>query len=320
MNTLFGHDEPWRQFSSAIAGGKLHHGWILAGPRGLGKAGFALRAAAALVDPTGQHSNLVERGSHPDVIIIRRLPKEATKDDEDVDSSAELKRSITIDQIRGVQAALTTRPGLSDKRAIIIDAADDLERNGANALLKSLEEPPVGTYFLLVSHASDRLLPTLRSRCQILRFEPLNDVDMSAALTAAAPDASGDDIATLVRAGKGAPGQAIDFLGLDLGKIEAAMTSIMETGDRSNALRSELAEQLALKAAQPRYEAFLRRAPSFIAEHARQRSAKDAHSALEAWRVASSLAGRAIPLSLDKQSVVLQMGSLLASLQPHKAA
>ena len=320
MTILLGHDEPWRQFSSALTGGRLHHGWILAGPRGVGKAGFALRAAAALVDPRGQHGNLIDRGSHPDVIIIKRLPKEAAKDDQDTDDSTELKRSITIDQIRGLQASLTTRPGLSDKRAIIIDAADDLERNGANALLKSLEEPPVGTYFLLVSHASDRLLPTIRSRCQMLRFEPLGNADMALALAAAAPDASGNDIETLVRTGNGAPGQAIDYIGLDLGELEGAMTSIMLTGDRSNALRSGLAEQLALKAAQPRYEAFLRRAPSFIAEQARQRQASDALTAVEAWRAASSLANRAIPLSLDKQSVVLQMGSLLASLQPHKAA
>jgi len=320
MSTLFGHDEAWRQFSSALNGGKLHHGWILAGPRGLGKAGFALRAAAALVDPDSQHRNLIERGTHPDILIIKRLPKEASKEDEDPDTSGELKRSITIDQIRRLQASLTTRPGLSDKRAIIIDSADDLERNGANALLKSLEEPPVGTYFLLVSHASDRLLPTIRSRCQMLRFEPLGDADMASALAAAAPDASSEDIATLVRTGNGAPGQAIDFIGLDLGKLEAAMTSIMQTGDRSNALRSGLAEQLALKSAQPRYEAFLRLAPSVIAEQARQREASDALSAVEAWRAAASLANRAIPLSLDKQSVVLQIGSLLASLQPHKAA
>ena len=320
MNSLLGHDAPWRQFASALDSGKLHHGWILAGRRGVGKAGFALRAAAALVDPQGQYSNLIERGTHPDILIIKRLPKEASKDDEEVDASAELKRSITIDQIRRLQLSLTTRPGLSNRRAIIIDAADDLERGGANALLKSLEEPPIGTYFLLVSHASDRLLPTIRSRCQMLRFEPLNDRDMTDALRASAPDATTDDIATLVRIGNGAPGQAIDFFGLDLGKLEDAMTSIIQTGDRSNALRSALAEQLVLKAAQPRYEAFLRRAPALMADIARQCEAPEALAATEAWRTASALAGRAIALSLDKQSVVLQIGSLLASLQPHKTA
>lgn len=319
MTALIGHDHPWRQFSSALAGGKLHHGWILAGPRGIGKASFALRAASALVDPEGRYAGMVERGSHPDIITIKRLTKEPPKEDEEIDPDAELKRSITIDQIRELISKLTMRTAMEGNRAVIIDAAEDIERNAPNTLLKILEEPPAGTYFLLVSHASDRLLPTIRSRCQVLRFEPLGDADMATALRDAAPDASADDIAALVRAGKGAPGQAIDFLGLDLGKLEDTMTSIIYTGDRSNALRSGLADQLALKAAQPRYEAFLRRAPAVIAEHARAFNPTDAIQAADAWSAASALATRAISLSLDKQSVVFQMGSLLASLQPHKA-
>ena len=320
MTELIGHDDVWRQFSSALASGKLHHGWILAGPRGIGKASFALRAAAALVDPEAQYGSMIARGSHPDILWIKRLPKEPPKEDEEVDPDAELKRSISIDQIRRLQASLTTRPGLADRRAVIIDAADDLERSGANALLKSLEEPPSGTYFLLVSHASDRLLPTIRSRCQLLRFEPLGDAEMAKALGAAAPDANPHDIAALIRAGNGAPGQALDFVGLDLGSLEDAMTSIIISGDKSNELRSGLADQLALKAAQLRYEAFLRRAPALIADTTRQMSAGDALPATEAWQSASALATRAIALSLDKQSVVFQMGSLLASLQPHKQA
>jgi DNA polymerase III subunit delta' len=320
MSALIGHENAWRQFSTGLAKGKLHHGWILVGPRGIGKAAFARRAAAALVDPDNRYAGMTERGSHPDILIIKRLPKEVPKEGEDADPAAELKRSIAIEQIRSLQAALTTRPGLSDKRAIIIDAADDLERGGANALLKSLEEPPVGTYFLLVSHASDRLLPTIRSRCQILRFEPLGDAEMADALRRAAPDASASDIDTLVRMGKGAPGQSIDFLGLDLDRMEDVMTSIIRTGDRNNELRTSLADQLALKAAQPRYEAFLRRAPALIAENARQMDSRTVFEATEAWSAASALANRAVALSLDKQSVVFQMSSLLASLQPNKAA
>ena len=318
MSKFVGHDDAWRQFSSALAGGKLHHGWILSGPRGMGKAAFALRAAAALVDPDEQYASMIARGSHPDILNIKRLPKEPPKEGEEPDPDAELKRSISIDQIRGVQASLTTRPGLADKRAVIIDAADDLERNGANALLKSLEEPPAGTYFLLISHASDRLLPTIRSRCQLLRFEPLADEIMTTALRQMAPEANDADINALVRAGNGAPGQAIDFLGLDMGSLEDAMTSIIVSGDKTNELRSGLADQLALKAAQARYEAFLRRAPALIADTARQMQATEALPATEAWHKASALAVRAVALSLDKQSVVFQMGSLLASLQPHK--
>lgn len=319
MTNFVGHDKAWRQFSKACDSGKIHHGWILAGPRGLGKSTFALRAAALLVDPDNAHGNLISRGSHPDILSVKRLPKEALKDDEDVSDSTELKRSITVDQVRNLQQSLTTRPGLSDRRAIIIDAADDLERGGANALLKSLEEPPVGTFFFLISHASDRLLPTIRSRCQILRFEALNDNEMADVLQRLAPEVDLAELQALVRLGNGAPGQSLDFLGLDLKEIEDAMTSILRTGDRDNGLRSGLAEKLALKAAQPRYEAFLRRAPAMIAEHTRTLEASEVSRGVTAWEAASGLAGRALALSLDKQSVVFQMGSLLASIQAHKA-
>lgn len=320
MTNLIGHDAAWRHFTSALESGKLHHGWILAGPRGLGKASFALRAAAALVDTEDRYSNLIARGTHPDILTIKRLPKDAAKDDDEPDANAELKRSITIEQIRSLQASLTTRPGLADKRVIIIDSADDLERGGANALLKSLEEPPADTYFLLISHASDRLLPTIRSRCQMLRFEPLNHDQMTAALSDAASEIDPADLDALIRAGKGSPGQAIDFMGLDLGKLDNAMHAIIQTGDPGNDLRVALAEQLSLKAAQQRYEAFLRLAPSLIAERARWMDAANVLAATEVWTAASALANRAIALSLDKQSVIFQMGSLLASLQTHKAA
>jgi DNA polymerase-3 subunit delta' len=119
--------------------------------------------------------------------------------------------------------------------------------------------------------------------------------------------------------GNGTPGQALDFLGLDLKDIEDAMTSILRTGDRDNGLRSGLSDKLALKAAQPRYEAFLRRAPALIAEYTRILDAAQVSNGVAAWEAASSLAARAIALSLDKQSVVFQMGSLLASIQAHKA-
>ena len=319
MNDYVGHDKAWRQFATACDSQKIHHGWILSGPRGIGKSAFALRAAAMLVDPENAYASMIARGSHPDILSVKRLPKEPLKEDDDIDDVTEFKRSITVDQIRGLQQSLTTRPGLSNRRAIIIDAADDLERGGANALLKSLEEPPVGTFFFLISHASDRLLPTIRSRCQILRFEALSDADMANVLHRAVPEVSADEVQSLIRLGNGTPGQALDFLGLDLKEIEDAMTSILRTGDRDNALRSGLADRLSLKAAQPRYEAFLRRGPSLIAEYTRKLDATQVSNGVAAWEAASGLAARAIALSLDKQSVVFQMGSLLASIQAHTA-
>jgi DNA polymerase III subunit delta' len=318
MTRYIGHDENMRAFSRAFSSGKLHHGWILAGPRGLGKAGFARKAAQMLVDAGGQYTDLIERGHHPDVITLERPPKEPPKEGEEIAADAERKRNINVDQIRQLQGRLTKRPGMADMRAIIIDAADDMERGAANALLKSLEEPPVGTYFFLISHASDRLLPTIRSRCQMLRFEPLELSQMEEALRTAEPDIDDAARMTLAKAGAGSPGQALEYLGLDIEMLENSMASIISTGDANNSLRGAMAAQLSLKAGQARYEAFLRRAPQLIAEHARSLDASSVRPAIDAWEAANSLALRAVGLSLDKPSVVLQMGSLLASLQKHK--
>jgi DNA polymerase III subunit delta' len=318
MSKFFGHDAKLAQFSALLDSGKLHHGWVLAGPKGLGKAHFAREAAAILVDPSGSHRSLIDHHTHPDIITISRLLKESAKED-DPATTSELKRNIGVEQIRGIQSTLTSRPGVAERRAVIIDSADDLERSAANALLKSLEEPPRDTYFLLVSHASDRLLPTIRSRCQILRFEPLADDEMEIALAAVLPDINAADMSALLRAGGGSPGTALEFAGLDLGEIEALMQRIIESGDMNNKLRSQMADKLALRAAQPRYEAFLRRAPQVIAAATRNMPANTLATPIAAYGEATALVGRALGLSLDKQSVVLQMGSLLASLHKHKA-
>lgn len=314
MSRLFGHDRQLAQFVKAASSGRLHHGWILSGPRGVGKASFAREMARQLVDPLKHHSSMIEQRSHPDIVWVQRLPKELPKDGEPIDPDAELKRSISIDQIREVQHRLTTRPSMADKRIVIIDAADDLERGGANALLKSLEEPPQGTYFLLISHMSDRLLPTIRSRCQMLRFDPLSDNDMTSALNILLPDAGSNEIAALVRTGRGAPGEAIQLSGIGFDAIEQLAEDILTKGDSSNQIRMQIAEKLSVKAAQSSYEAFLRYVPGRIARAASDLPVSDLPRGVEAFQEADRLAARAIGLSLDKQAVLLQMGHLLASL------
>jgi DNA polymerase III subunit delta' len=320
MMEIVGHDAQMQSFKAAIDSGKLHHGWLFAGPKGVGKASFAKAAASLLIDPENLHHNLIDQRSHPDMIWIERLPKDPPKEGETVDPDAEKKRSITVDQIRELQRRLTTRPSMASKRAIIIDAADDLERGGANALLKSLEEPPMDTYFLLISHASDRLLPTIRSRCRMLRFSGLSDTEMRRVLHQVEDGLSESDLGVILPVCNGAPGQALNILGLDMADLETKMNRLITGGDTDNHIRHQLAETLSAKSAQQRYEAFLRRAPSRICEHARTLAASETESAVEAFHAADALASRAIALSLDKQAVVFEMGSLLAGLQTHKQA
>jgi DNA polymerase III subunit delta' len=268
MTELFGQADAHAAFTAALRSGVLHHAWLLVGPEGVGKASFAQAAALrmlaeasatgvtapGLIVPEGHPTRaLVDAGSHPDLRVLKRLPKDAEKSDQDI------ARSVTIAQVRSLQPMFATTPSMGARRVVIIDAADDLERNGANALLKNLEEPPAGTIFLLVSHAPGRLLPTIRSRCRVLRFATLDEGEMAKALRGALPDAEAEEIAALVRTGEGAPGRAIRYAGLDIDALDNAIAGIASDGDPMNARRAALAKALAGKGNAARYEAFLDR-------------------------------------------------------------
>ncbi|HEV2745814.1 MAG TPA: DNA polymerase III subunit delta' [Allosphingosinicella sp.] len=321
MTPLFGHDAAVAAFREGLDGGRLHHAWLISGPKGIGKALFADKAAlrvlaqgAGRVDAPGLDvpathptARLVEAGSHPDLMRLERLPKE---------NGGELARSITVEQVRGLQRLFGTTSSMSPWRVVVIDAIDDLERGGANALLKNLEEPPPHSLFLLVSHATERLLPTIRSRCRQLRLSRLDDAAMTSALEAALPDADRSEIKALREIAEGSPGRAAAFRGLDIGALDAAMRELVRAGDPTNARRSKLASALALKSAQPRYEAFLARVPPTIAAAARRRRGAALAEALALWERASGLAGSAVGLSLEPHSVVFELAGLLAALAP----
>ena len=324
MTKVFGNDAAQAAFVSAMHGGALHHAWLLTGPPGVGKATFArIAAMRMLAEARGEGSSLppgldvpaddptrslIEAGSHPDFRVLARLPKDPDKPDQDI------ARSISIAQVRTLQPLFATTPSMGPRRVVMIDAIDDLERGGSNALLKNLEEPPAGTIFLLVSHAPGRLLPTIRSRCRLLRFGALEPAEVAAAIRAARPDLDDGEVEALVLASEGAPGKALRYAGLDLAGIDTAIARIARDGDRDNAQRLKLAKALAGKPAQPRYEAFLDRVPAFIALAARERSGLRLKAALDAHAAARDLAGAAIGLSLDAQATVFEMAGLVATL------
>ncbi|MFT3976189.1 MAG: AAA family ATPase [Sphingomonas bacterium] len=313
MTPFHGNAPARAAFDAAMASGALHHAWLLAGPQGVGKGRFAREAAARLLAQSANDANgertraLLEAGSHPDYRELVRLAKEER-------GETRVARSITIAQVRSLQSLFATTPSLGPRRVIVIDAIDDLEREGANALLKSLEEPPPGTVFLLVSHAPGRLLPTIRSRCRTLRFGLLGEADVREVLCEQAPSLRGEELEILVRAAAGSPGRALRYVGLDLGVIDTALTLIARTGDRGNAERAKLAKALSTKAAQPRYEAFLDRAPEFIAQQAPHRAGDELRAALDAYEEAQLIAGAARRLSLDAGGTVFELAGVVARL------
>ncbi|MGZ8359153.1 MAG: AAA family ATPase [Allosphingosinicella sp.] len=330
MIPLYGHDDAVAAVLSGLQAGRLHHAWLITGPMGIGKATFAKAAALRMlagasevaargleVEANTPTFKLFAAEAHPDFHLVERevwdkqgniVPKHERSGSED------LGRNIRIKQIRLLNTVLSQTTSISDRRVIVIDSVDDLEPGAANALLKSLEEPPASTVFLLVSHSPARLLPTIRSRCRALRLAALGSDAMASALANALPEADADEIASLVEVGEGAPGRAIAFRGLDIDALDRAMRTLIVEGDPTNARRAALAQSLATKSAQPRYEAFLARAPSLIAAAARERRGPALAEALALWERASELAGAARRHSLDPQSIVFELGGLLAAL------
>ncbi|MFM7027967.1 MAG: DNA polymerase III subunit delta' [Chakrabartia sp.] len=334
MSLILGQEKAITAFRAAMQSGRLHHAWLLTGPEGVGKFTTALQCARRLLaegaglspDTPGLDvpfsnpvARLLEAGSHPDFVRIERLPSDdklAAKPPVDWPADAERARSIKVGQIRDLNGLFATKPSLSARRVVVIDDADALEISAANALLKRLEEPPPGTIFLLVAQSAGRLLPTIRSRCRVLRFDPLSPAQLQAVLQAHLPDAASAELAALVQIGAGSPGRALRFAGLDMAALDSVLDRLLREGDAGSGLRLALAAQLSGKAAQPRYEAFLQRVPAFLAEAARQRQGDALGQALIQWENARKLAGQAISTSLDVQNTVFSLASMVAALAP----
>ncbi len=199
-----GHDEAERALASALAGGRMHHAWLIAGPRRIGKATLAYRFAraalgakhagerpldAAADDPIVRR---IAQRAHPDLFVLRRGLNERT---------GKPRSEITVDEARALTHFFAMAPAEGGMRVAIIDCVDDLNRNAANAILKTLEEPPPRAVLLLVCHAPGAALATIRSRCRKLQLRPLSDGEVERAAAGATTP--------LLRLAKGRPGFAI---------------------------------------------------------------------------------------------------------------
>ena len=317
---IIGQDRAVEQFATAWASRKLHHAWLLAGPKGVGKASFARAAARRVlaeaagppfdltgIDTEDDHPvvKLVEAGSHPDMRWLERLVNEKT---------GNLARNISVDQVRQLGEFMSMTAALSPWRVAVIDTVDELETSGANALLKILEEPPANTLFFLVSHAPGRLLPTIRSRCRRLDFQKLDIDAMTSILEKHAPGVSAPERQRIIAMSFGSAGRALAFAELGLAKLEDAALAILRQGDPTNARRSELASELGKKGAADRYAAFLELAPSLIAREARKLDGASRERALDAYARARELAAIAPRVSLDPAATVFQIGGMLAEV------
>jgi DNA polymerase-3 subunit delta' len=229
LGPVIGHESAKREWLAAAASGRMHHGWLLRGPRGVGKARLALQFAAHLLgaDPSGALSvdgeapigRLVVAGSHPDLRIVR-LP---------VDDKGKEKSEIPVESVRELSEFFALRPAMGGYRVAIIDAVDELNRFGANAILKTLEEPPSRAVLFLISHGEQPVLPTMRSRCRVLPCGALGEQETLQALLSAGVAADrADKVAQLA---PGRPGRALQLESADATTAaEAVLVALRNLG------------------------------------------------------------------------------------------
>ena len=190
MLRLYGHEASEAELVNAFKSGNMHHAWILSGREGIGKATLAYRFARFVLadeksradhQPSDIMSDMqlasnrqIAHMAHPGLLTIRRVWNEKTK---------KLSTIIPVDEVRRLKSFLQhTSANANSWRIVIVDRADDLNINAANALLKSLEEPPKNCLFLLISSDPGRLLPTIRSRCRMLELSTLKPDELKLAV------------------------------------------------------------------------------------------------------------------------------------------
>lgn len=202
---IYGQEAVEKRFIHALAHDKLHHAWLLTGAQGIGKASFAYRVAKYMLHhqnpmqaaqtstsldiPEGtQAAQFVNQLAHPDFLALTRpydLKKEA------------FKAEIPIEETRRIRRFMSLTSGLAKWRVCLIDSADEMTIQAAHSVLKTLEEPPVSTLFLLVSHSPGKLLETIRSRCQITPLSPLKPEIVQQLLQEKRPDMDVDTAAAI---------------------------------------------------------------------------------------------------------------------------
>jgi DNA polymerase-3 subunit delta' len=322
---LVGHGEAEAMVRAAWDAGRLPHALLIGGPEGIGKATLAYRIARFVlangaapahslgVDPEHPAARQVTALSHPDMLVLRRVPGDTGK----------LPTMIPAEQVRRVRSFFGSTAALGGWRVCIVDTLDEMNAQGANALLKTLEEPPAKSLFLLISHAPGRLLPTIRSRCRLVPLRALPTEDVAAVLgdlTEAMPDLDRTGIAEAALESGGSVREALVLLSGEGLAIRQATRSLL---DRMPDIDPKELHALGERLQGDRegaFESFTATVEAWVSDHAtgrRQRLGLRLARLPEVWEKVRRAAIDADTFNLDRKSFVFRIfASLNEAVRP----
>jgi DNA polymerase III subunit delta' len=332
---IVGQDEAESALLNACKSGRVHHAWLIDGPEGIGKATLAYRFARYLLS----HSDLgaasvqdardlsvpaddsiarqIRAKAHPDLIVLQR-PR-----DEEGRATATV---ISVDAVRRVARFLSTTSATGGWRVVIVDSADDFNRSSANALLKMLEEPPQKAVFLLLSSASGRLLPTIRSRCRRLTLKPLDVetvVDMLRHSGVGSDDEARETAAAL---SGGSLGRAIGLASDESVETIHAVHTILSDIPRHDPVAGQrLAESLGRRGAEDRYRVAGALIVDWIAAKMREEARSGADPRVlapwpEVWEKVTHALSEAERLNLDRTLTLLSVFRIVSAAASNDVA
>ena len=355
---LFGHEAAERLFLEAVNQERIHHGWLITGPKGIGKATFAWQLAKFLLSRNpgtaagsdarlfgeeaapeyqtlflGENdvvSSQVAAGGHGGLLLVERSLNEST---------GKMRKEIVIGDVRKLTKFFTQTASEGGWRVAIVDAADEMNANAANALLKILEEPPEKSIILLIAHSPGKLLPTIRSRCRALPLMPLQNDSVRAVLAARFPEIDIAELDAASAMAAGAPGKAIELVskaGTELYRQMASTLVGLPVVDMTHV--HALAGKLGTVKADAEYRLFTEMFMAWLQRLIRQSVTGEATQDvmegeseqisrisamarvdqwLELWDKVSHLISRADAVNLDRKQVIVTLfASLKATVKP----
>lgn len=232
---LVGHEAQQTEFTASLNGNRMPHAWLLSGPKGVGKASFAYLAARAVlsgrtkegISPAidGGESHLIEEEAHPDLFVLKRRYN---------DKTSKFRGDIPVDDARAMKQSFSLSAGRGGWRVAVIDAIDDMNKNGVNALLKLIEEPPEKCLFLIVCHQPGRVLDTIRSRCRSLTFNALSEPELQQIVQHRMASIDPNEAAAASFLAHGSAGYALSLAALGGFDLYREMVGVLETVPRTD--------------------------------------------------------------------------------------